>query len=77
MLTATGKGLDMSDEKFAIPTALCTITRKYGNEGWFAGISAYGQDCVIIYYKNTKNIPQGSGRFRKFAGVRVVWKKVA
>jgi hypothetical protein len=62
---------------YAIPTALVVLTDKYGNEHWFAGVAAYGDNRVILYYRDTKNVPQGSGRFRRFAGVEVTWKKVA
>lgn len=67
----------MSNDPYAIPTALCMLTKKYGDEGWFAGVSKYGDSEVIIYYRDTKNVPVGIGRFRRYAGVNVRWKKVA
>lgn len=67
----------MSNDKYAIPTAMCKLTKRYGDEHWFAGAAAYGDDRVILYYRDTKNVPQGNGRFHRFAGVSVIWKKVA
>jgi len=61
----------------SISVALCGITKKYGGEGWFAGVTAYGRDRVVLYYKDKKNVPHGNGRFSKFAGVHVKWQKVA
>lgn len=64
-------------DKNAIPTALCTLTKKYGNEHWFAGVAAYGDNCVILYYRDTKNVPIGNEKFRHFAGVSVKWQKIS
>lgn len=68
--------MSMKPNRYAVPAALDKIS-EFAREGWFCGASAYGIDTIIIYYKDTKNCPCGSDRFRRYAGVNVRWKKVA
>ena len=56
------------------------IYSKYHKETWFVSIDIYGDNELVIYYKDSKNmLPWGSGNdcvFHKFAGVGITWKKV-
>lgn len=65
------------NDPYAVPTALCTLTKKYGDEHWFAGVAAYGDNRIILYYRDTKNVPKGNKRFWYFAGVSVKWQKIS
>jgi hypothetical protein len=70
-------GLDMCTKDLpAVPNALKILVRKYGHEHWFVSVESYGDNRIILYYKDTKNVPKGNGRFYHFAGVEVTWKKV-
>lgn len=56
------------------------LIQKYGKEKWFVKVDTYGENRLVLYYRETKSTPEwGCGHGCKmslFADMRIDWIRV-